>query len=213
MSSSDYLRALFAGEPVDTPTQVVQGSMARWKRFNDEVHPDLPGAVKTLRRWYNDGLAAGEGILIAGGFGCGKTHLAKAIYEMRGPGVVFFEELKLVKAIQETYGRQSRETENAYFRRAARARLLIFDDLGAYETENMAWMQNIYRGLFDDLDDGRRAILITTNLSLADRKGAVSEMEERVGGRNFTRIMGAVGSSENYINLFDVPDYRLRGFK
>jgi len=203
----DYFEAL-AGGNGQNPAHVIDGSRAMWDSFNSDRHPKLQEAVRIIKKWYNQRLDVGGALIIAGGYGCGKSHLAKAVADLYGWQAVFYEETKLFKAIQQGYGGHG-DSEHTIFMKARRAPLLIYDDLGSYETDNDAWIQNIYRQLFDRRFEEGKGFLITTNLAL---KGTPSEFEERVGGRNFTRILGAVEHPEYYVNLFGVPDYRLRHF-
>ena len=210
---ADYWNALAAGEETGNPKETVCGNRARWEAFDSDRHPALVGAVRTIKQWYNQRQPVGGALIIAGGFGCGKTHLARAIADLFGYAAVFYEETKLFKSIQDGYSGQG-DSEATYIRRAWRSPLLVFDDLGSYETDRgLAWVQNIYRQLFDRRYEAGKAFVITTNLSLKAGPDGRSEIEQRVGGRNFTRIMGAVEHPEYYINLFDVPDYRLRNFR
>lgn len=208
----DYFQALVAGQETGNERQVVEGCRRRWESFDSDRHPDLVKAIKAIKKWYNQRLALGGALIIAGGFGCGKTHLAQALADLYGWKAVFFEETKLFKSIQESYGGYG-ESEASLIKRAWRSPLLIFDDLGSYKTDRLDWVQNIYRQLFDRRFEEGKAYLITTNLSLKAGPDGRSEIEQRVGGRNFTRIMGAVEHSEFYVNLFNVPDYRLRNFR
>lgn len=209
---NQYFEALHAGEVV-TERVVVSGCRARWERFQSDRHPTLAKAVKTIMKFYNERIDAGGGLLLTGGHGCGKTELARAIKELYGIHAVFWDERELVKAIQDSYGhRGGGQSEASIFNQCRRARLLIYDDLGAYETDNEAFIQNIYRGLFDGRFEAGRATLITTNLSGTCSNGGRSEFEERVGARNFSRILGQIEHTEFWVDLTGVPDYRLRNF-
>lgn len=218
---AEYFTALANGEQV-TQTEVVEFGRDIWDSFNADRHPKLVKAQKTITKWYNERLPVGGGLILAGGYGCGKTHLALAIKQLYGMAAVFWEELDLCKTIQSSYaGGDRRNSEESIFSQCRRAKLLILDDLGAYETENMAWIQNIYRQLFNKRLEENKATLITTNLSVEGEKVKkgnkiigvnASEFELRVGGKNFSRIAGQVDTSEYCVDLFGVPDYRLRNF-
>lgn len=211
MTIFDYFAALKRGEKV-TDSQTVEMSRAKWDSFNADRHPDLAKATATIRKWYKERITCGGGLILAGGYGCGKTHLARAIYELYGFRALFWEELGLIKSIQSGYSGRG-QSEDSLFAQARRAELLIYDDLGSYETDNLAFVQNIYRGLFDGRLETNKATLVTTNLRATTDSDEVSEFERRVGGKNFSRLVGQLEVSEFYIDLFDVPDYRLRNFK
>lgn len=212
MTLADYFTALHNGEDV-TDRESISTSRARWDNFDDERHPKLKQAVKTIKRWYAERIEAGGGLILAGGFGTGKTHLARAVYELYGYQAIFWEEDSLFRTLRGTYSGNARgQSEEGIIKQSRRAKLLIFDDLGAYETDRLNWVQNIYRGLFDGRFEEHKATLITTNLSCKSTNGETSELEARVGGKNFSRIVGALESPEYYVDLFGVPDSRLRGF-
>ena len=193
---------------------VIQTSRARWDAFNSDRHPDLKRAVKTIARWYNEEMATGRGLILAGNPGCGKSHLAEAIYQMVGAiDAVYLNELDLVASVQAGYGHKSGgKTLEEIAVKAWRAQLLIYDDLGAYETDNKAWLRNIYYSLFNGRYDERKAVLITTNIRLTAKSDSLvwSPIEELLGSRIYSRLMGQIGTLDHYLDLFKVPDYRLR---
>jgi len=191
---------------------VIDGRRERWEAFDDERHPALIDGVRTIRRWYNDRLPIGGGLIIAGGCGCGKTHIARAIVELQGYNAVFAEELLLINSIKASF-KERNESEMSIYKRLDSASLLVYDDLGAYESDNNYWLQNIYRAVFNNRVAAGKPFLITTNLSLHANQGELSEFEYRLGERNYSRIMGAVGNKDYVINWFGVSDYRLNGFR
>lgn len=138
-----------------------------------------------------------------------------AIHELYGPRSVFWDEMTLCDALKASYDRRSNQSPETIFRRLMEAELLVFDDLGVYETDNRAWMLNIYRYIFNNRCERGKAVLITTNIPLfsGDKDnpgGDCFPMEARIGGRNFDRLMGAIESTAYYIDLFGVPSYRMR---
>jgi DNA replication protein DnaC len=208
-----YFDAVRRDRPTGNEQVVITGRRDLWDAFDDEAHPRLADACGAVARWYNNRLPQGGALILNGGYGCGKTHLARAVAELYGPYAYFTDELDLFERLRASYGRGGEETEYRLLNQLSRAKLLVFDDLGAYQTDNLPWVQNIYRSVFDFRCRSDLAFIITTNLSLKASPGCPSEFEDRLGGRNYSRVMGAVGSAEYYINLFGVPDYRLRGFR
>lgn len=214
MTLEDYYNALNDGTFESENSQPVNTNRARWDSFDSDRHKDLKRCVKLIKRWYNDRLDLGGAIILAGNCGCGKTHLAKAVYDFYGLGAMYLNEVEMVMKIQASYngGGQTLESITSY---TSRARLLIYDDLGAYETDNDKWMQNIYMKLFSDRHEQGKATFITTNLKNVDTdsEGQVfSPLTNRLGQRVYSRLMGAVGEMKYFIDLFNVPDYRLRNF-
>ena len=182
--------------------EIIAGRPDKWRAFNDEVHPKLPGALKQIKAWYNRVLdGTGGGLIIIGSYGCGKTHLARAVYEYRGPGAYFLTESGFTEAVFSKEIGQARIVKEA-----ERAKLLIYDDLGMFATRNMEWLRSLYYGLFDPRCDAARPFLVTTNLDDAAPDGQMSELRQWLGGRVYSRVRGAA----EVVNLFGVPDYRLR---
>ncbi len=123
----------------------------------------------------------------------------------------FYSELALIKAIQATYGKNAQTSEAKIWSDMGRSELVIFDDLGEYQTDNSAFLDNIYARLFNDLITvEKKPVLITTNLKMMGKTG----IEKRIGTRSFSRLCDALGKKTDgrYINLFDIPDFRVEGY-
>lgn len=220
MTVADYFQAIRTGQPTGNEAVSIKSSRRLWESFNSDRHPALQKAVKVIKRWYKERIEQGGAIILAGNCGSGKSHLANAIYEIYGFGAVMWNEIELVKAIQSGYGGGGRSEESIYTH-CRRAKLLVYDDLGAYTTQNLEWMQGIYYSLFNARQEAGLATFITTNIPLAqsetkynaENKPVVltwSPLEERLGLRCYSRVMGAVDDLQYYVDLFDVPDYRQR---
>lgn len=210
-SAAAYFERLKAGYQTDNAKEVVSGNLDRWHSFQWDAHPKLLAAKRVIVDWSKTRIADG-GLILAGDCGCGKSHIARAVADARGPLAKFVNEVELIKAIQATYGGNSPRSEESLLLSLNSAPLLIYDDLGTYETDNAKWIQPIYYAIFNGRKEAGRATLITTNLPLIDHAGN-SPLEARVGERTFSRLLGQVGSKEYLIDLFGVPDYRLRGWK
>lgn len=206
----EYFRRIRQGEDVGHQKHTIAGNLERWHAFDWAAHPDLLSAKRTIVEWSKTQEPRGGGLVLAGDTGSGKSHIAQAVAKARGFGARYVNELELIKTIQSTYGGGD-ETEAGILFRLAGADLLVYDDLGAYEGKNLEWIQGIYYTLFNGRHEAGRATLITTNYPLIDHAGG-SPLEERVGVRTFSRILGQVGSRRYFIDLFRVPDYRVRGF-
>lgn len=211
LSKPDMAFVVGEPEPTDyTPAWTQPGEIETstylWDTFNSDRHPHLAEGVKTVVDWVNNRIEQGGAIILAGGYGSGKSHIAHAICEMYGPAAVYCNESELLAAIRNSYDRGS-ESEMSIFRRHRMAKILIYDDLGVYRTDSIDWLQNIYYRLFDDCG----ALLLTTNLPLADGEGR--PIQDRLGRRVYSRVMGKLDTLDYYVDLFDVPDYRLRNFR
>lgn len=187
---------------------VLETSRELWDSFNRDRHPKLQQAIKAIKKWYNERLKVGGALVLAGSFGCGKSHLAKAIHQMMGPMSTFWYEPDLFGAIQDTYNNNG-ESEYQLIKQIRRHKLLVIDDLGSYEVklDSERWVRGIYQKLIDGRYEDKKGLLITTNLD--DTKG---ELEERLGERCYDRLVGAIEFGEFHVSLFGVPSFRRRNF-
>lgn len=202
-------------------SEAINTSSARWQSFDSDRNPILKRAIKTIGKWYDTRIDEGGALILAGGCGCGKTHLAGAIYELFGYGAFYVNEVEMIERIQASYGNGGGQSLESIAGYARRAKLLIYDDLGAYETDNLKWVQNIYMALLNGRREEGKATLATTNLRLVEETGQFdkdnkpvtwSPLEDRLGKRVYSRLMGQVEEMRYYVDLFKVPDYRLRKF-
>lgn len=211
-------------QPPPAP-HVVEGDTSLWRDFDTSRHPALITARQTLAQWLGhlertlpaspfDQATPNTGtvFILAGGYGAGKSHLAEAICaaltKLRCSYLQEFEDV--VKPIQANYktGNEGRSLESIAGE-VSKKHLLLFDDLGDYETDNFTWMHNIYRTLLGQRMAAGRHTLITTNLNLAAAAGGPSEFAERLGGRTYSRVFGGTQRGQWVVKLWGVPDYRL----
>lgn len=162
-------------------------------------------------------------LLLAGDCGCGKTHLTKVVYDKAGGpafvldwdaqpvesirNAIFYTEPDFFADIRQSYnGGKAGQTEAEIVRTCQRARLLIFDDLGAahIKDESLPWAQDLYWRILDARAD--KPTLITTNLK-------IDQIPARIGKRAFSRMMGGLGSRAGYVDMFGIPDYRLKDWQ
>jgi DNA replication protein DnaC len=188
--------------------QALETKRDLWDSFDSDRHPKLKQAALTVKKWYNERIECGGALILAGWYGCGKSHLAKAIHQLYGHHSCFWYEPDLFGAIRDTYGAGS-ESEYKLFKQIRSHKLLILDDLGSYEVDedSIKFVRRVYQMLLNDRYELGKATLITTNLD--DDSG---RLEGRLGERCYDRLIGALELPEFYINLFDVPSYRRRNF-
>ena len=106
-------------------------------------------------------------LLLAGGYGCGKTHLAAAVGNLRleaGDHVLFVTAPDLLDHLRSTFGPNSEVAYDQMFDRIRSAHLLILDDLGAENPSQ--WAQEKLFQLLNHRYSYRLPTVITTNVEI-----------------------------------------------
>lgn len=192
-----YVRGLRAMEKANIP--------ARHESSTFETFMNYPGRTQSigmapmrLRRfvdgWSND--QDGTGLLITGGIGTGKTHLAIAtlralITEHNAVGL-FYDHRSLLKAIQNSYSDRSSESEYEVLAPVFQADVLVLDELGREKRSD--WTGEMVEHILNTRYNDRRTTIITTNYpnehSAIVRGGSKTDetLGDRVGERIFSRI-------------------------
>lgn len=126
-----------------------------------------------LRNAYETALAFAEEpkgwLVIMGGYGCGKTHLAAAIANYRlqqGEPALFVVVPDLLDHLRATYSPHSPIPYDERFEMVRTAPLLILDDLGTQSTTS--WAQEKLFQIFNHRYNSRLPTVITFNQKLED---------------------------------------------
>lgn len=176
-----------------------------WRGF-DAYTPELQAAKRRLADWYNERLDRGRALVLAGNPGSGKTHLALVVLAAYGAPhqSLMISEADLVANVRATYDGDG--TEKMIMAQYRRMPLLILDDVGVAHVrpESLTWLQDIYWRILDRRAEMRLGTLITTNLK-------PDQFSARIGARAWSRLMGMLEEEADFVNLFDVPDYRMKG--
>lgn len=132
-----------------------------------------PDKRKNLRDAYDAARAFAENprgwLLLKGGLGCGKTHLAAAIANAclaRGIAVLFVVVPDLLDYLRATFAPTSRVSYDDRFENIRTVPCLILDDLGAQATT--AWAQEKLFQLFNYRYNAQLPTVITTNRELEE---------------------------------------------
>lgn len=160
-------------------------------------------AAREFAKTYIEGKNDGTGLLLIGGVGSGKTHLAAAIvnavidyvpisdYDAAGcgdgfrcgltpsSGTRFIGTVELMEQLRETYNSSESGSAQEIIRRYQEARLLVLDDLGAEKPSD--WARERLFEIIDRRYNDCTPVVITTN---AD----VQELYQKLGARICDRI-------------------------
>jgi DNA replication protein DnaC len=142
----------------------------------------------------------GNGLLLTGSIGVGKTHLAvgilQALIAERGAKGLFFDYRDLLKQVQNSYNRSVNATELEILKPVFDAEVLVLDELGASKPTDWVWdtVAHILNTRYND----RRTTIITTNYpnlapaagELSGPRAAVREetLGDRIGERMRSRL-------------------------
>lgn len=178
------------------------------ERFNDRTLETYIAAtesqqnaldIATLYADHFQTLPAPKNAIFSGKFGTGKTHLACGIalriMGRYGRHAVFITTQRLIRAVRDTWRRDSDKSESEVVAAFVHPDLLIIDELGV-----QAGTENERQILFDIINDRyekRKATLILTNLS-------VEECKQFLGMRVFDRLRDDGGM----VIVFDWESYR-----
>lgn len=140
-----------------------------------------------------------HGLLLRGGTGSGKTHIAVGILRevlRRGCSCLYCNVTDLLARLRETYHQASDEREGQILAEMETVDLLVLDDLGAEAPSD--WMRDRLYLVINRRYENARSIIITTNCDDA-------ELSARIGERAVSRIHEMCE-----LQKFPSEDYRRR---
>ena len=139
--------------------------------FLPDGHGLTPVKQRNLHMAYDIALAYAKEpkgwLVLKGGYGCGKTHLAAAIANQRlamGHPVLFVSTPDLLDHLRATYSPSSDTTYDDRFEQVRNAPMLILDDLGTQS--NTEWAQEKLYQIFNHRYNTRLPTIVTTNQEL-----------------------------------------------
>ena len=151
------------------------GVMSRltFETFNAEGLSLPPDKQANLRWAYEEAKTFAENpkgwLVLRGGYGCGKTHLAAAIANAcveRGQPVLFVTIPDLLDHLRATFAPSSSITYDKRFEQIRTAPVLILDDLGT--ESSTSWAQEKLFQILNYRYNARLPTVITTNQELED---------------------------------------------
>lgn len=172
------------------------------------TNSDLEKAKSITKRYAdNFSLENPVSLLLIGNYGTGKSHLSSAISKellKKEFTSIFVSTPKLLTKIRSTYNKSSLYSEDDILKTLSEVDLLVLDDIGAELTKQSEENQHSWgtSKIFEIMDNriGKHTVF-TTNYD-------VTELQQRLGGRNFSRMM----ENTHVVKMYG-DDYRLKTFK
>lgn len=142
-----------------------------FEAFEPEGHAANPSQRASLRLAFESARKFADAprgwLLLHGGYGCGKTHLAAAIANARlaaGQPVMFVNAPDLLDHLRATFGPGSEVSYDDLFERVRNVPLLIVDDLGAESPTQWA-TEKLYQ-IFNHRYNASLPTVVTSNVEL-----------------------------------------------
>ena len=163
----------------------------------ESFDPTYPSATRSLQTAFRSARkfvesypieTAGNGLLLTGSIGVGKTHMAvgilQALVQERGATGLFYDYRDLLKQVQNSYNPRVHATESEILKPVFDAEVLILDELGAAKPTDWVWdtVAHILNTRYND----RRTTIITTNFPNAAPAASLE-----AGASEFTRSRAA----------------------
>ncbi len=157
-------------------TQIADLSEMTFEHFHVEAPGNSPEQIRSLRSAYAAAREYADNpsgwLVLHGGFGCGKTHLAAAIVNehlRRGRSALFIVVPDLLDQLRATFSAESDETYVARFDAVRDAPLLVLDDLGTQATT--PWAGEKLFQILNHRYNARLPTVITSNRDLEELDG------------------------------------------
>jgi DNA replication protein DnaC len=170
-------------------THMADLSSMTFDRFQVDAPGNSPEQIRSIEAAY---VAAREfashptgWLVLHGGFGCGKTHLAAAIVNdqlSRGGTALFVVVPDLLDHLRASFAPESEESYDVRFENVREAPLLVLDDLGTQATT--PWAAEKLFQILNHRYNARLATVITTN---SDLDSLDDRLRSRLGHFGFVR--------------------------
>ena len=149
----------------------------------------------------------GKGLLLMGGCGVGKTHLAVAalleIIRSSKPGRLLFSNFQdLIQEIQASFDENNAATKSEILQPILEADLLVLDELGSQKPTQ--FVQDILYYVINTRYNEERATIFTTNYYDRSADAKDETLEQRIG----TRLRSRLAEMADRIEFAGATDHR-----
>jgi DNA replication protein DnaC len=174
-----------------------------------DAQPVLRNAKRRVQEfidlWPN--IPEGKGLLLMGGCGAGKTHLAVAalleIVNSGKPGRVLFANFQdLIQEIQASFDSNEVPSKGEILRPLLEADLLVLDELGSQKPTQ--FVQDILYYVINTRYNEERATIFTTNYLDHPADAKQEKLEERIS----VRLRSRLAEMADRVDFTGVSDYR-----
>jgi DNA replication protein DnaC len=178
--------------------------------FYDKNNAVLKSARKRVREFVDAWpmTTHGRGLLLMGGCGSGKTHLAVAalveIIHSGKPGRLLFSNFgDLIQEIQASFGPDAALDKSDILRPLLEADLLVLDELGSVRSTQ--FIEDILYYVINSRYNTERTTIFTTNYSDEQADPKEPKLEDRISKRLRSRLH----EMTELISIKGVPDHRI----
>jgi DNA replication protein DnaC len=197
--------------------EMAQQRIQAWNRSLAQARIAVEGFAREFP------FSSDRGLLLMGGCGSGKTHLAVAALKnivLRGHTGLFYDYRELLKEIQDSYNAESQTTEMSVLEPVLETELFVLDDLGS--SKPSPWAMETVGHILNARYNDEKVTVITTNYLDLEMRGLGEapagmtfpsgetrtapkdeSLESRVGRRVRSRLYEMCRTVE-----FSAPDYR-----
>lgn len=200
------------------PPNYENATLANFRPPDNPTQKRLVGsALLTVRAWVREFPHVDPpGLLLTGGTGCGKTHLAigalKAILEAGFEGV-FFDYQNLLHRIYSGYDRDAGAADRQAYSAALDTHVLVLDDLGSQSAND--WVIDTVTSIITYRCNHRKPTIVTTNLEVGRVLNYRTEGGAEVHAKSLAEVIGARAQSRLFemcrlVRMTGIEDYRER---